>query len=160
MTATKPRARAAARDREIAPRLSLSTVLSMIMEKKRLQEARDNQEPWKKWGPYLSERQWGTVREDYSNNGDAWNYFPHDHARSRGYRRFYTMDGLRYPPTFLLNLGILVDGGERLWFPDVPCFAFKNLKGYGFNALIGRAVLRRLVFTYHGPNAQFSLLHA
>jgi hypothetical protein len=42
--------------------------------------------PWKKWGPYLSERQWGTVREDYSQNGDAWNYFPHDHARSRAYR--------------------------------------------------------------------------
>ena len=42
--------------------------------------------PWKKWGPYLSERQWGTVREDYSKDGDAWNYFPHDHARSRAYR--------------------------------------------------------------------------
>ena len=45
-----------------------------------------NGTPWKKWGPYLSERQWGTVREDYSNNGDAWNFFPHDHARSRAYR--------------------------------------------------------------------------
>jgi hypothetical protein len=41
---------------------------------------------WQRWGPYLSERQWGTVREDYSENGDAWNYFPHDHARSRAYR--------------------------------------------------------------------------
>ena len=41
---------------------------------------------WKKWGPYLSERQWGTVREDYSENGDAWNFFTHDHARSRAYR--------------------------------------------------------------------------
>ena len=41
---------------------------------------------WKKWGPYLSERQWGTVREDYSADGDAWEYFPHDHARSRAYR--------------------------------------------------------------------------
>jgi len=39
-----------------------------------------------KWGPYLSERQWRTVREDYSENGDAWGYFPHDHARSRAYR--------------------------------------------------------------------------
>jgi len=38
---------------------------------------------WKKWGPYLSERQWGTVREDYSDNGNAWDYFTHDHARSR-----------------------------------------------------------------------------
>lgn len=56
------------------------------MEKTRLKEARENKIPWKKWGPYLSERQWGTVREDYSENGDAWNYFPHDHARSRAYR--------------------------------------------------------------------------
>src|SRR6476646_1886383 len=42
--------------------------------------------PWYLWGPYLSERQWGTVREDYSESGDAWSYFPHDHARSRAYR--------------------------------------------------------------------------
>ena len=41
---------------------------------------------WRRWGPYLSERQWGTVREDYSPDGDAWDYFPHDHARSRAYR--------------------------------------------------------------------------
>jgi len=41
---------------------------------------------WKRWGPYLSERQWGTVREDYSENGDAWSCFPHGHARSRAYR--------------------------------------------------------------------------
>ena len=47
---------------------------------------------WKHWGPYLSERQWGTVREDYSDNGDAWNYFTHDHARSRAYR--WGEDGL------------------------------------------------------------------
>jgi len=52
----------------------------------RLQEARDGKAPWKKWGPYLSERQWGTVREDYSEGGDAWNFFTHDHARSRAYR--------------------------------------------------------------------------
>jgi hypothetical protein len=56
------------------------------MENIRLQEARENKSPWKKWGPYLSERQWGTVREDYSENGDAWNFFTHDHARSRAYR--------------------------------------------------------------------------
>ncbi|HWT77638.1 MAG TPA: glucosidase, partial [Candidatus Methylomirabilis sp.] len=55
-------------------------------EKKRLDEAREKKVPWKKWGPYLSERQWGTVREDYSENGDAWNYFTHDQARSRAYR--------------------------------------------------------------------------
>ena len=47
---------------------------------------------WKRWGPYLSERQWGTVREDYSDNGDAWNYFTHDQARSRAYR--WGEDGL------------------------------------------------------------------
>jgi hypothetical protein len=55
-------------------------------EHKRLEEARTGSVPWKAWGPYLSERQWGTVREDYSSGGDAWNYFPHDHARSRAYR--------------------------------------------------------------------------
>jgi len=54
-------------------------------EGSRLAEARDRRTPWKLWGPYLSERQWGTVREDYSENGDAWNYFNHDQARSRAY---------------------------------------------------------------------------
>ena len=54
-------------------------------ESSRLQEAREQNVPWKKWGPYLSERQWGTVREDYSAGGNAWEYFPHDHARSRAY---------------------------------------------------------------------------
>jgi len=58
----------------------------MDAEIKRLEEAREQKAPWKKWGPYLSERQWGTVREDYSENGDAWNFFTHDHARSRAYR--------------------------------------------------------------------------
>ena len=58
----------------------------------RLEEARDQKVPWKKWGPYLSERQWGTVREDYSENGDAWNFFTHDQARSRAYR--WGEDGL------------------------------------------------------------------
>ncbi|MBZ5494150.1 MAG: glucosidase [Acidobacteriia bacterium] len=52
----------------------------------RLEEARTANLPWKKWGPYLSERQWGTVREDYSPGGDAWNFFTHDQARSRAYR--------------------------------------------------------------------------
>src|SRR5512144_2732999 len=54
-------------------------------EKKRLAAARTGEKPWKKWGPYLSERQWGTLRGDYSENGDAWNYFTHDQARSRAY---------------------------------------------------------------------------
>ena len=52
----------------------------------RLLEDRVNTRPWRLWGPYVAERQWGTVREDYSADGDAWNYLPHDHARSRAYR--------------------------------------------------------------------------
>src|SRR5256884_1660771 len=55
-------------------------------EDRRLEEARARKKHWKRWGPYLSERQWGTVREDYSPGGTAWEYFPHDHARSRAYR--------------------------------------------------------------------------
>ena len=61
-------------------------------EQDRLEEARNREVPWRTWGPYLSERQWGTVREDYSENGDAWNFFTHDHARSRAYR--WGEDGL------------------------------------------------------------------
>jgi hypothetical protein len=60
--------------------------MSSTDEQNRLEEARKGEAAWKKWGPYLSERQWGTVREDYSQEGDAWNFFPHDHARSRAYR--------------------------------------------------------------------------
>src|SRR5512143_3544312 len=63
-----------------------------VTEQKRLNDAREAGIPWKKWGPYLSERQWGTVREDYSEDGKAWEYFPHDHARSRVYR--WGEDGL------------------------------------------------------------------
>ena len=59
--------------------------LSGTAEARRLAEARQGV-PWRRWGPYLSERQWGTVREDYSADGNAWDYFPHDHARSRAYR--------------------------------------------------------------------------
>jgi hypothetical protein len=61
-------------------------------EYRRLEEDEYEEIPWRRWGPYLSERQWGTVREDYSADGDAWNYFPHDHARSRAYR--WGEDGL------------------------------------------------------------------
>jgi hypothetical protein len=64
----------------------------MTAERVRLDEDTRGQAPWKKWGPYLSERQWGTVREDYSESGDAWNYFSHDQARSRAYR--WGEDGL------------------------------------------------------------------
>ena len=61
-------------------------------EQTRLREDREGRAAWKKWGPYLSERQWGTVREDYSSNGDAWNYFTHDQAQYRAYR--WGEDGL------------------------------------------------------------------
>jgi hypothetical protein len=74
------------------------------VEGRRLTEAREQAVPWRKWGPYLSERQWGTVREDYSQNGDAWNFFTHDHARSRAYR--WGEDGL----------GGISDDEQRLCF--------------------------------------------
>ncbi|MFZ5831352.1 MAG: MGH1-like glycoside hydrolase domain-containing protein [Planctomycetota bacterium] len=61
-------------------------------EHERLAAGGEEPARWKRWGPYLSERAWGTVREDYSANGDAWNYFPHDHARSRAYR--WSEDGI------------------------------------------------------------------
>ncbi len=64
----------------------------MTAEQARLNEARTQKAAWKKWGPYLSERQWGTVREDYSEGGNAWDYFSHDQARSRAYR--WGEDGL------------------------------------------------------------------
>src|SRR4029079_9995771 len=61
-------------------------------EQQRLDEDASRAKNWKRWGPYLSERQWATVREDYSASGDPWTYFPHDHARSRTYR--WGEDGL------------------------------------------------------------------
>src|SRR5206468_12184507 len=64
----------------------------MNAEEKRLEESRTRKEHWKRWGPYVSDRAWGTVREDYSATGEAWEYFPHDHARSRAYR--WNEDGL------------------------------------------------------------------
>jgi Mannosylglycerate hydrolase MGH1-like glycoside hydrolase domain len=75
-----------------------------VTEQKRLNDAREAGVPWKKWGPYLSERQWGTVREDYSNDGNAWSYFSHDHSRSRAYR--WGEDGL----------GGISDDRQRLCF--------------------------------------------
>src|SRR6516164_4274156 len=75
-------------ERESNPSLSYTEV----SEQKRLNDAREQGVPWKKWGPYLSERQWGTVREDYSHDGNAWAYFSHDQSRSRAYR--WGEDGL------------------------------------------------------------------
>ncbi|BDG06072.1 MGH1-like glycoside hydrolase domain-containing protein [Anaeromyxobacter oryzae] len=64
----------------------------MTAEERRLEESRRHEAHWKRWGPYLSERAWGTVREDYSEHGTAWDYLPHDHARSRAYR--WNEDGI------------------------------------------------------------------
>jgi hypothetical protein len=75
-----------------------------VTEQKRLNDAREQGIPWKKWGPYLSERQWGTVREDYSENGNAWDYFSHDQSRSRAYR--WGEDGI----------GGICDDQQRLCF--------------------------------------------
>jgi hypothetical protein len=80
-------------------------------EQKRLNDAREAGIPWKKWGPYLSERQWGTVREDYSEDGNAWEYFTHDQSRSRAYR--WGEDGL----------GGICDDRQRL------CLAFALWNG-------------------------------
>jgi len=60
--------------------------MELTQEHQRLLDYRNRKANWKKWGPYLSERSWGTVREDYSADGAAWEYFPHDHARSKAYR--------------------------------------------------------------------------
>ena len=76
----------------------------MTDEGRRLEQARHPSTPWKKWGPYLAERQWGTVREDYSTTGNAWDYFSHDQARSRAYR--WGEDGL----------GGICDDQQRLCF--------------------------------------------
>lgn len=69
----------------------------MTEEKKRLIEDRSRQKNWRKFGPYLSERQWGTVREDYSANGDAWQSITHDQARSKAYR--WGEDGIGGDPS-------------------------------------------------------------
>jgi hypothetical protein len=75
-----------------------------VAEQKRLNDSRELGLPWKKWGSYLSERQWGTVREDYSADGGAWDYFSHDQSRSRAYR--WGEDGL----------GGISDDKQRLCF--------------------------------------------
>src|SRR5437867_4156212 len=68
------------------------TRTGLTAEEQRLEQSRDRKAHWKRWGPYLSERAWGTVREDYSPYGTAWDYLPHDHARSRAFR--WNEDGL------------------------------------------------------------------
>src|SRR5438270_1158827 len=98
----------------------------MNAEQRRIEENNLQQQRWHLWGPYLSDRQWGTVREDYSTNGDAWNYLPHDHARSRAYR--WGEDGLA---------GIC-DSKPRL------CFAWTFWNGQD-------AILKERLFGLTGP---------
>ncbi|HLZ71899.1 MAG TPA: glucosidase [Dehalococcoidia bacterium] len=98
----------------------------MMAEHDRLEESRQHTAPWKRWGPYLAERQWGTVREDYSEFGAAWDYLPHDHARSRAYR--WGEDGL---------LGICDDHG-------LLCFALALWNG-------ADPILKERLFGLSGP---------
>ncbi len=98
----------------------------MNVEARRLAENNERRVHWQLWGPYLSERQWGTVREDYSANGDAWNYFPHEHARSRVYR--WGEDGI----------GGLSDDKQQL------CFAFAFWNGRD-------PILKERLFGLTGP---------
>ncbi len=100
----------------------------MNAEQVRLQENKSPEEPWHFWGPYLAERAWGTVREDYSANGDAWNYFPFEHARSRAYR--WNEDGI----------GGISDFRGRLCF----AFAFWNERD---------PFLKERLFGVSGPQA-------
>jgi hypothetical protein len=95
-------------------------------EDKRLRETKAGKTNWKQWGPYLSERAWGTVREDYSANGAAWDYFPHDHARARTYR--WNEDGL----------GGISDDEQRL------CFALALWNGQD-------TILKERLFGLSGP---------
>src|SRR5690349_21500978 len=78
--------------RQEEPARGSATPHEAVAEHIRLAQGAARHVPWYRWGAYLPERQWGTVREDYSANGDAWNFFPHDHARSRAYR--WGEDGL------------------------------------------------------------------
>src|SRR5256886_8664201 len=98
----------------------------MTAERDRLTGAPHDLALWRKWGPYLSDRAWGTVREDYSANGDAWNYFTHDHAPSRAYR--WNEDGI----------GGISDFKQRL------CFAFAFWNGRD-------PILKERLFGVTGP---------
>jgi hypothetical protein len=74
------------------PKLTPALHRCMKNEEHRLEASQQRKEHWKRWGPYLSERAWGTVREDYSSDGAAWEHLPHDHARSKAYR--WNEDGI------------------------------------------------------------------
>src|SRR5688572_20049477 len=122
----------------------------MNTENQRLQESRDGAAPWKKWGPYLSERQWGTVREDYSEGGNAWDYFTHDQARSRAYR--WGEDGLAGISDDKQHLCFAVAGGQEYRVGYLPAESNTGMFGGNsnwrgpvwmpVNALIVRALLQ------------------
>ena len=98
-------------------------ILPKTREERRLEESRERTAHWKRWRPYLSERQWGTVREDYSPNGKPWEYFPHDPARSRAYR--WGEDGIN---------NYIVDGQRGAVNPlDVPFRSIARLRPFAYN---------------------------
>jgi mannosylglycerate hydrolase MGH1-like protein len=97
-------------------------------EHNRLADNEAGKADWSRWGPYLSERSWGTVREDYSANGDAWNYFPHDHARSRAYR--WNEDGLGGFCDYKQNLCLAIAlWNEKDMFLKERMFGLTNQQG-------------------------------
>ena len=103
-------------------------------EQTRLVDARNQNQAWKKWGPYLSERQWGTVREDYSDNGAAWDYFSHDQARSRAYR--WGEDGLagvlHYSTDPLVSRDIIGDPASCVFDSGLTQAAGSLVKVFGW----------------------------
>jgi hypothetical protein len=126
-----------------------------------LEEGLDTASPWYRWGPYLAERAWGTVREDYSADGDAWSYFPHDHARSRAYR--WNEDGMAGISDVFSRLCLSL----ALWNGRDPIlkermFGLANAEGnhgedakdywWYLDALPSSAWLR---WRYHYPQAEF-----
>src|SRR3954447_14634711 len=119
-------------------------------EQVRLVASHAGQKPWKRWGPYVSERQWGTVREDYSPDGTAWEYFPHDHARSRAYR--WGEDGI----AGICNRGQHLCLAVALWNGKDPIlkerfFGLTNEQG-------NHGERRKGNFLFpHSPPAQFEL---
>ncbi len=111
---------------QLNEQLTESTMNLPASEKQRIIESDSGEKCWLLWGPYLSERAWGTVREDYSADGNAWEYFPHEHARSRAYR--WSEDGI----------GGISDDKQRL------CFAFAFWNG-------NDAILKERLFGVSGP---------
>src|SRR5262249_5841157 len=112
-------------------------------ERDRLLEHDAAKANWKRWGPYVSERAWGTVREDYSANGDAWNYFPHDHARSRAYR--WNEDGLAGFCDDQQNICLAI----ALWNEKDPSFKGRFFGARKLQANHGKAV-KEYYFSHDG----------